>query len=68
MLRRTAARAFGAGESTSEVPAAPHETHRDAAVERLFGDLHQRLAELVARDAADESAHDPGENPRDEFP
>ena len=49
MLRRTAARAFGAGTASSDVPPARHETHRGAAVERLFGDLHQRLAESVER-------------------
>ncbi len=53
MLRRTAARAFGAGAEGSDVPAARHETHRDTAVERLFGDLHQRLLELVERRQAD---------------
>ena len=49
MLRRTAARAFGGGGEGSDVPAARHETHRDTAVERLFGDLHHRLVELVER-------------------
>lgn len=53
MLRRTAARAFGAGTASSDVPPARHETHRGEAVERLFGDLHQRLAESVPRREAD---------------
>lgn len=49
MLRRTAARAFGAGGASAEVPPALHQTHRGAAVERLFGDLHRRLTELVKK-------------------
>ncbi len=61
MLRRTAAKAFGAGTASSDVPPARHETHRGAAVERLFGDLHLRLAESVERRQADLDAADPDE-------
>ncbi len=59
MLRRTAARAFGAGTASSDVPPARHETHRGAAVERLFGGLHDRLAESVERRQAELEAADP---------
>lgn len=55
MLRRTAARAFGAGRASSDVPPALHQTHRGAAVERLFGDLHRRLADLVQKRMESES-------------
>ncbi len=50
MLRKTAAKAFGDGKETpAEVPLIRHQTHRGAALERLFGDLHGRLSELRQR-------------------
>ncbi len=50
MLRKTAAKAFGTGaETTADVPPARHETHRGAALERLFGELHGLLIEFEKR-------------------